>query len=300
MITSTSEKIETLPKGIISDEEVKAFVSEGFHVSHELLSPEEIEELLADAPKLIRGEYAEPHEPLELKGDETDEDLLQQVLCMHQPHFFSPVVEKYVKHPKICSILSQITGAHIPYWDGSVKCMQSMYFIKPSGYPGQAWHQDEVYIPTRDRSLIGAWIALDDAIIENGCLWVIPKSHRSGVLYEQKEHEQPGYFDFAPESYGFDDSVEVPVEVKKGSVVFFNGYLLHRSKKNYSDHYRRVLVNHYMTTSSLLPWGSAEGSSVAKMDRRPVMTVSGSDPYEYKGRTSPDTFHFRSCKKKED
>ena len=39
-------------------------------------------------------------------------------------------------------------------------------------------------IPTRDRSLIGAWIAIDDANIENGCLWVIPGSHRNGYLYQ--------------------------------------------------------------------------------------------------------------------
>jgi phytanoyl-CoA hydroxylase len=294
MPTTTLEPQNPISPPLLSEDEVQSFVSEGFYVSHELLSNDEIEELKADAPKLIRGDYVDPSSPLDLEGDESDEDLLQQVLCMHQPHFFSPVVEKYVKHPKVCSILSQITGAHIPFWDGSVKCMQSMYFIKPSGYQGQAWHQDEIYIPTRDRSLIGAWIALDDAVIENGCLWVLPRSHRSGVLYDQKPHGQNDQFDFAEESQGFDDSKEVPVEVKKGSVVFFNGYLLHRSKKNLSDHYRRVLVNHYMTTSSLLPWGNAGGESFAKLDRRPVVTVAGTDPYEDRGRTRPDTFHFRT------
>src|SRR5437762_1510431 len=81
-----------------------------------------------------------------------------------------------------------LIGAHLPYWDGSVKAMQSMFFTKPPGYPGQAWHQDEIYIPTRDRTLCGAWVALDDATIENGCLYVIPKSHRSGYLYPQHPH----------------------------------------------------------------------------------------------------------------
>ncbi|HEV8556570.1 MAG TPA: phytanoyl-CoA dioxygenase family protein [Actinophytocola sp.] len=41
--------------------------------------------------------------------------------------------------------------------------MQSMLFIKSAGKPGQAWHQDEAHIPTRDRSLTAVWIALDDA-----------------------------------------------------------------------------------------------------------------------------------------
>ena len=137
--------------------------------------------------------------------------------------------------------------------------MQSMYFIKPPRFQGQAWHQDEIFIPTRDRSLIGAWIAVDDATIENGCLYVVPGSHRNGYLYPQRQHENPDEFDFAPESFGFDESVEVPVEVRAGALVFFNGYLLHRSYKNRSDQPRRVLVNHYCNAWSLLPWGIEEG-----------------------------------------
>ena len=178
--------------------------------------------------------------------------------------------------------ISQITAAHLPHWDGSVKCMQSMLFVKPPGFQGQAWHQDEIYIPTRDRSLIGGWIAIDDATIDNGCLWVVPGSHRDGYLYPQKPHDNPDEFDFAPESYGFDESQEVPVEVKAGSVVFFNGYLLHRSKKNNSDIYRRVLVNHYMNAWSLLPWGKEEDKSVAASDIRRIVPVAGIDPYAWR------------------
>ena len=48
--------------------------------------------------------------------------------------------------------------------------MQSMLFTKGEGKPCQAWHQDECFIPTRDRSLTAARIALDDATVENGCL----------------------------------------------------------------------------------------------------------------------------------
>src|SRR5678815_1023233 len=99
--------------------------------------------------------------------------------------------------------------------------MQTMLFVKPPGFQGQAWHQDELYIPTRDRSLIGAWIAIDDATTENGCLYVIPGSHRSGYLYPQHEHTCREEWDFAPLSYGFDESSKVAVEVKAGSVVFF-------------------------------------------------------------------------------
>ncbi|WP_431936028.1 phytanoyl-CoA dioxygenase family protein [Micromonospora sp. RP3T] len=49
-------------------------------------------------------------------------------------------------------------------------------FPKAEGRPGQAWHQDELFVPTRDRSPTAAWIALDDARVDNGCLWAPPGS----------------------------------------------------------------------------------------------------------------------------
>ena len=60
-----------------------------------------------------------------------------------------------MSHPKLTNILTSIVSPN-------VKTMQSMFFVKAPGKPGQAWHQDEIFIPTRDKSLVGAWIALDE------------------------------------------------------------------------------------------------------------------------------------------
>ena len=284
-----------VPK-VLSERMVKSFVEMGYLAVPDLVVPEEIEELRRDAAKLARGGY--PNEGSEsLPTVLGDEEALQNILCIHQPHFVSPVMQNYVKHRKICGALSQLSAAHLPYWDGSVKCMQSMLFVKPAGFQGQAWHQDEIYIPTRDRSLIGAWIAMDDATVENGCLWVLPGSHRPGYLYPQRNHNNPDEFDFSQESYGFDDSGEIPVPVKTGTVVFFNGYLLHRSRKNRGEVYRRVLVNHYCNAWSLLPWGLRDGEHPANADRRCIVPVAGVDPYAWKGyEAPPQRFHLRMCK----
>lgn len=283
-----------VPK-LLSPADVQAFVQNGFHVAPGMVSPEELEAIKTDTVTLARGGY-ECKGLDSLPADYTDQQVLEGILCIHQPHFVSPVMRKFVQHPQICGALSQITAAHLPFWDGSVKCMQSMLFVKPPTFQGQAWHQDEIYIPTRDRSLIGAWIAVDDATIENGCLWVVPGSHQPGYLYPQRPHNNPDEFDFAGESWGFDESQEVPVEVKAGTVVFFNGYLLHRSRKNRSNIFRRVLVNHYMNTFSPLPWSLKEGESVANADRRNVIPVSGIDPYAWKGYdTAPNGVYLRRC-----
>lgn len=294
-LTLTSKAKIEVPK-ILSEAQVKFYIENGYLAIPNLVISEEIEELKRDAAKIARGGY--PCESIKpLPENLSDEEILQNILCIHQPHYISPVMQKYVKHSKICGVLSQITAAHLPYWDGSVKCMQSMLFIKPPQFQGQAWHQDEIYIPTRDRSLVGAWIAMDDASIENGCLWVLPGSHRLGYLYPQHPHNNPDEFDFAEESYGFDEAAEIPVEVKAGTLVCFNGYLLHRSRKNRGHTYRRVLVNHYCNAWSLLPWRVQEGERPANADRRCVVPVSGIDPYAWKGyEAPPQNVWLRTCK----
>jgi phytanoyl-CoA hydroxylase len=280
----------------LTEEQVRFYVDNGFLAAEGLITPDEIEEMKRDTAFIARGGY--PCETLQpLPADFTDDDILRTILCIHRPHYISPVMERYARHAKICGALSQIAGAHLPFWDGSVKCMHSMLYVKPPNFQGRSWHQDEVYIPTRDRTLTGAWIALDDATQENGCLWVIPGSHRLGYLYPEKPTEDLDEFDYADEAYGFDTSTQIPVEVKAGTLVFFNGYLLHMSYKNRSAEYRRVLVNHYMNAYSLLPWSVEEGERIANADRRVVMHVAGTDPYAWKGyEAPPKEVSLRTCR----
>jgi len=267
------------------------YVENGYLVVPGLLDSGECAEIIEDAAKFVRGEYPLERAPADLAEQATDDEALRQILAIHFPHLVSPVALAALKHPGICDVLGQIVGAHLPHWDGGVKAMQSMLFVKPPGFAGQAWHQDERFIPTRDRSLLGAWIALDDATEENGCLRVIPGSHRPGIIHQFKAHGRPDEFDPTDEAYGFDDSDEVVVEVAAGSVIFFNGYLLHRSLKNRSDGYRRALVNHYCSASTLLPWLATDGPT-ATADYRAIVPVVGVDPYEWKGIDPPFTGPF--------
>jgi len=257
----------------------------GYLVLANALSPAQVEALRAETVEFCRGRrgdlYNTPEENERFRADvdaQSDDEVQASVLCIHQAHKASPVMLEFLAHPAIVEVLTTVLGPN-------VKCMQSMLFLKAAGKPGQAWHQDEDYIPSRDRSLIGAWIALDDATVENGCLWIIPGSQRDGVLWPQYPHKDPR-FDCANESYDFPytDADAVPVEVKAGSVVFFNGYLLHRSLPNTkTTGFRRALVNHYMRAESLLPWALQEGVPMAKTDYRDVVIVAGKDPYAYKG-----------------
>jgi len=254
----------------------------GFLVLENALSTAEVEDLNREAIRICRNEKGEIEKMEPAKPNEGDMDVLRRTLCIHFPHKLSKIMHDVLAQKNVVDVLTSAVSPNI-------KCMQSMLFIKASGKPGQAWHQDEDYIPTRDRSLVGAWIALDDATIENGCLWIIPGSHKPGILWKQEWHGDKR-FDCSKESKGFPYTTkdEVPVEVKKGSVVFFNGYTLHRSLPNNSQGaFRRSLVNHYMSAESFLPWQKPdEVTSMAMADYRDIVMVAGVDPYPERGISS--------------
>lgn len=271
-------------------EAVARFYQEnGYYVYENALTAAEIEELRQDTTQICRGEAGEIRGVLPADDEASDNDVLRRYICIHFPHKISDVMYKHLAHPNLVDVLTTVIGPN-------VKCMQSMLFIKSSGKPGQAWHQDEYFIPTRDRSLTGGWIALDDATVENGCLWVIPGSHKQGIIWPTHYH-QDARFDCAEEAFSFpyQDEDAIPVEVKAGAIVFFNGYLLHRSLPNRAQGgYRRALVNHYMSAESLLPWmAHRAGEPPARADHRDIVMVAGKDPYAYKGTINVMESHIR-------
>jgi ectoine hydroxylase-related dioxygenase (phytanoyl-CoA dioxygenase family) len=232
----------------------QTFARDGYVVLADALSAGEVAALREEAVRICRGELGAMEGAQAAADGEPDEVVVRRYLCIHFPHKLSQRMRGALAHPVVVDALTRLIGP-------DVKAMQSMLFIKSEGKPGQAWHQDELFIPTRDRSLTAAWIALDDATVENGCLWVLPGSHRPGVLYPDRDHHDPR-FDCEVEAFDFPyrDQDAVPVEVPAGSVVVFNGYLLHRS---------------------------------GRADHRDVVLVAGSDPYAYKGTVDVMAPHVR-------
>lgn len=273
----------------MTDEAAAFYREHGFLVLENALSPNEVAALNTEAALICRGERGEVRGVTPAESGESDLEVMRRYLCIHFPHKISSAMNATLSHPEITGVLTQVIGPN-------VKCMQSMLFIKASGKPGQAWHQDEFFIPTRDRSLTGAWMALDDATVENGCLWVIPGSHKHGVLWPQHQQNDPR-FDCTGESmyFPYTDDDAVPVEMRAGSIVFFNGYLLHRSLPNHAQSgFRRSLVNHYMSAESLLPWYHlAPDQHVAIADYRDIVMVAGKDPYAWKGTEHVASPHVR-------
>ena len=264
---------------------IERYGRDGYVVMEDLVSRSEVTELREEAEKLCLEKGA----ALARDSDATSSDPLAAYLAIHFPHKLSSRFRNALAHPRIVETLTSLMGPN-------VKCMQSMLFIKHAGKPGQGWHQDEDFIPTRDRSLTAAWIALDDATIDNGCLWAIPAptvracSGRCADMSIPSTTRSRKSFDFP-----YEESDARPIEVAMGSVVFFNGYLLHKSLKNRRrDGFRRALVNHYMRAESLLPWWRPGGPHPPTQDLRDVVLVAGADPYAAKGYEDVNRPYIRS------
>ena len=295
-MTSTIRTIErslrhaALPDAKTSDRRLlEQFDRDGFGVLADALTARELAAVNAEALRICRGERGAIDGLAAGGDDDSDDQVIRRYACIHQPHKISPLIRAVLAHPRIVEALTSLIGPN-------VKAMQSMLFTKGEGKPGQAWHQDEYFIPTRDRSLTAAWIALDDATVDNGCLWALPGSHRRGVIYPDREHDDVR-FDCSVEAYNFPyrDDEAVPLEVPAGSVIFLDGYLLHRSLPNtVRSGMRRALVNHYMSAESLLPWLQPPADvHIGKWDYRDVVMVAGADPYAYKGIVDASAPHIR-------
>ena len=143
-------------------------------------------------------------------------------MYIFQPHAVSPLIQAWMVDQRLKDVLGSIIAAHTPGWDGSYKCMQSMFVTRKAGAPGSPWHQDEHPIPTRDRSLCGIWIALSDTTTENGALWVVRDSHKPGIIYDRKPHALPAV-DSMPQAVGFEEQTAnaVPLPMKRGDVLCF-------------------------------------------------------------------------------
>jgi ectoine hydroxylase-related dioxygenase (phytanoyl-CoA dioxygenase family) len=122
--------------------------------------------------------------------------------------------------------------------------------MKPPGGVEKPYHQDSAYFTIEPLSLVTCWIALDDVTIENGCMWVIPGSHRGELFDHSQEWDVGGRKDMQVPDKHLELSREKPIKLRSGSCSFHHSVLLHRSGPNQTNTSRRGLAIHYMSSRS--------------------------------------------------
>eukprot|EP00947_MAST-08B_sp_MAST-8B-sp1_P006032 g6032.t1 len=280
-----------LPEGFqLPPDLVKDYLRDGYCVVPGMLSDEECDRALEEARRVLAGEQqgARPSEVdwKETRGEarpgrskqvrytrDLDEEEQEWATRLWQPHNASPHFTELSRHPRLAAVLNEVVGAHLhpDLWEGDVKCIQTMYFYRSLvAEEGTSLHQDEYYIPTRDRSLTAVWIPLVDVDEHNGCLHVVPESHRTGYFYPFNNERRS--------CTSFDRRKLRAVRMRRGSALIFNGYLIHGSMNKTYDGPRPVFTAHYANAWSIVPW-------MGKKDMREGMfVVCGRDPYEGKAK----------------
>ncbi|MFU8780921.1 MAG: phytanoyl-CoA dioxygenase family protein [Kiritimatiellia bacterium] len=248
----------------ITDPQIETYREQGFIVVQDAFTPEEISKAKTALEDIITryafndalSDYVPPRNQATNQagavfrakdqsvffsmepGYQPDPTRIDEI-SLHIRKFFNleyaaPIFEKIVfSHPRTQPILRTLLG------DEPV-LFQSMALLKPPGGVEKPWHQDNAYFSTGNPdSVIGTWIALDDATIENGCMHFLPGGHHHGPL----RHHHTTDCEILPDR--FDRSKAVPVPLKAGGIIFFHGNIPHQTPPNQSSQRRRALQFHY-------------------------------------------------------
>lgn len=130
---------------------------------------------------------------------------------------------------------------------------QTMYIFKQAGIGGEVrWHQDASYLITEPPSVVGFWIAIEDANRDNGCLWVQPGGHRSPLRerYEVNHESGEAHLRRLDDTPWPSVNEAVAVEVAAGSLVIFNDHMPHYSSRNLSQRTRHAFTMHFAEAGS--------------------------------------------------
>jgi len=165
----------------------------------------------------------------------------------HALHDFDPVFDRFSRSDKIKQLSADL-GIENPL------LLQSMYIFKQPNIGGEVTcHQDSTFLYTEPNDIVGLWFALEDATLENGCLWAIPGGHKSGLKSRWVRIGQVGMefqtFDAEP----WPEEELVPLEVKKGSLILLHGLLPHRSLENKSSKSRHAYTLHLIGGGAKYP-----------------------------------------------
>lgn len=156
----------------------------------------------------------------------------------HAMHDLDPVFSAFSRGPALAEVARQLGLQQPQIW-------QSMYIFKQPGIGGEVrWHQDATYFETDPVSVTTFWFALEDATLDNGCLWAEPGGHRTAMrerFVREGDLVRVEKLDATPWP---DDSTAVPLEVKAGSLVCFHGLLPHYSAPNRSPVSRHAYTLH--------------------------------------------------------
>jgi len=260
----------------IDREQAERFETDGFLVLPDALAPDDIAQLRAAIGETVAGfdpvshgsvfstrdrdagrdeRFFRSSETVEyfLEEDALDEDgelrrpLAQSINKLgHALHDHVPALTAFCRRPDLAAAYRALGLTRPQLW-------QTMVIFKQPGIGGEVrWHQDASYLYSTPASVIGLWIALEDADRNNGCLMVAPGGHRGPLRerYRVDWSDRSGELETLHEASWPAAGATRALEVPAGSAVFFNDHLPHGSTANRSDRSRTALTLHAADSGS--------------------------------------------------
>lgn len=214
---------------MISDKDVASFQEQGYFITKPAFSHGQLDSVKSEFERL----WAENVAEAEKKGDAAAAEWARNRPFIGQTHTRSRILTEFVKSPVYLEACARLIGpdADLYYNQAVIKA--------PDKGKRFGWHQDSGYIVTSPLKYITCWTAITEATLDNGCCWIIPGSHKLGLV-EHKRNEAESSLDCEA-----DESKAVPVPVERGQVVVFSSLMLHKSGANTTKLSRHAYVPQY-------------------------------------------------------
>jgi ectoine hydroxylase-related dioxygenase (phytanoyl-CoA dioxygenase family) len=244
----------------------KAFWDDnGYLAVEDVLPADEVDALRAATDRLVERAdgLTDSTDRFHLRAFDDGGGRLVQMVA--EPHEMGAEWMSLARDPRILDVVEELIGPNIQLY-------YSMMMMKPPKHGFRSpWHQDFAFFAHTRAATLAVQIYLDDSTLENGCIHVVPGSHKLGLL----NHFADGEFTqiVQGDTHEFDERA-VPLPTRAGGIAVWHGMTLHSSAPNRSDHPRRAIVFQYKDPTARLLAGSFSPNEV-----RPVgLMVRGSDP----------------------
>lgn len=197
---------------LLSESQVAQYRSEGFVCPIDALAAQEAAEFLA------RMEYLESREPHLWTRSKV------------KPHLLMMWLNELIRHPRILDAVEDVLGPDIMVW------ATGHFDKKPRDPSFVTWHQDATYWGLSEPSVVTAWVALTPSNRENGCMRVIPGSHRRGQLPHRDTYGQDNLLSRGQDvEVKVDEAQAVDLELRPGQISLHHVMTVHGSQPNFSD-----------------------------------------------------------------
>lgn len=248
----------------LSPEQVGQYREKGFIAVEGVLTEAEVRELQTVTDEFVERsrEVSDHTDVFDLEpGHTADSPRLRRLKAPHKQH---EAYDRTMRNARILDIVGQLIGDDIRHQNTKLN-LKSPEFGSPV-----EWHQDWAFYPHTNDDVLAVGVAIDDMMLVNGCLMVVPGSHHGPV----QSHHQDGYFVGAVPPDGLSEKA-VPIELHAGGISVHHARLLHGSAPNTSDRPRRFLLFEYVAADA---WPLVGTTDWQELNARLVRGEQGATP----------------------